>query len=80
MTTQEAIARYLKACRHDIAHLNGASAQDIDAWVVAHQIEAVAIYDAALHARIAEGSEGSDASEHAHVAVKRWAQGDLFRG
>ena len=78
-TTQEAIARYLTACRHDIAHLDGASEQDITAWVAANQTEAVTRYNEALQARLAESGDGIDAAEHAHVAVKQWAQGSLFR-
>ena len=79
MTTQEGITHYLKACRHDIAHLDGSSDQDVAAWVAANQTEAVTRYNEALQARLAESGDGIDAAEHACVALKRWAQGSLFR-
>lgn len=77
-TQEEGIARYLKACRHDIAHRSGSSEQDDAAWITAHQAEAVTIYNDALQARLAESGDGIDAAEHAFVAVKRWAQGPFF--
>ena len=77
---EEGIARYLKACRHDIAHLNGASEQDVATWVADHLTEAVRIYNEAARTGIAESADGIDAAEQAFLTVKRWAQGELFRG
>ena len=81
MATQKGIVRYLTACRHDVAHLNGASPQDIANWVAAHQAGATTLYDATFHARLAtdEAEDGLDPAEAALVAVKKWVQGDLYR-
>lgn len=80
MTTQEYMERHLKVCRHDIAHLDGSSEQDIAAWVAAHLTEAVERYNEAQRVQFAESGDGIDAAEHALVAVQRWAQGSHFRG
>jgi hypothetical protein len=82
MAAQAGIVRYLTACRHDVAHLNGASPQDIADWVAAHQAEASTLYDETFRARLAAGEaeDGLDPAEAALVAVKKWAQGDLYRG
>ena len=77
---QDGLARYLTACRHDIAHLNGTSEQDHAAWVEAHLAEAEVLYHDAARAKIADAGDEVDAAEHALVAVKRWAQGEYFRG
>lgn len=77
---EEGIARYLKACRHDIAHLNGASEEDVATWVADHLPQALVIYNEASRAGIAESGDVIDAAEQAFVAVKRWAQGEFFRG
>ena len=81
MATQKGIVRYLTACRHDVAHLNGASPQDIADWVAAHQAEASTLYNETVCAHLAtnEGEDRLDSGEAALVAVKKWAQGDLYR-
>jgi uncharacterized protein YcbX len=81
MATQKRMVRYLTACRHDVAHLNGASPQDIASWVTAHEAEATTLYNETFRARLAtdEADDGLDSAEAALVAVKKWAQGDLYR-
>jgi hypothetical protein len=51
-------------------------------WVAAHQAEASTLYDETFRARLAadEAEDGLDPAEAALVAVKQWAQGDLYRG
>jgi hypothetical protein len=82
MAAQKRIGRYLTACRHDVAHLNAASPQDIANWVAAHRAEASTLYDETFRARLAadEAEDGLDPAEAALVAVKKRAQGDLYRG
>lgn len=81
MTKQEGIASYLAACKHDVAHLPGAPQEDIAAWAAANAREGERIFNEALQARIASNDEnGCDPAEAALQAVKKWAQGALFRG
>jgi hypothetical protein len=81
VATQKGIARYLTACRHDVAHLTRTSPQDIANWVAAHREEATTLYNETFCARLAtdEAEDGLDPAEAALVTVKKWAQGDLYR-
>ena len=78
MTAHEGFVRYLVACRHDIAHLNGTSDQDASDWAVANLTEATTILNNALQTP-PEWIDDGGITEHAFLEVKKWAQGPLFR-
>ena len=83
MNDREGLTRWLTACRHDVAHLNGISDADTKAWAEANLAEALTRFNATLQVRMESGmsdetgEDGLTPMEAALAAVKLWAQTGL---
>ena len=84
-TMNEGLARWLTACRHDVAQLNGLSDADTKEWTEANLAEALTRFNETLQARMGSGmadepgEDGLTPMEAALAAVKSWAQAGLQR-
>jgi hypothetical protein len=84
MNDTEGMIRWLTACRHDVAHLNGISDAETKAWAAANLAEGMTRFNDTLQARSEMGaaddphpSDGKTPMEAALAAVKAWAQAGL---
>lgn len=83
MNDHKGLARWLTACRHDVAHLNGIADADTTVWTEANLAEALTRFNETLQARMGSGmadepgDDGFTPMEAALAAVKLWAQTDL---